>query len=926
MNVTLPAVLPRLAPDVDAALAWSRYATRLVTADPALRDWVRAHTAAPFDFAPAAAVLDAARADDDPARLAAALRRVRQQVLLHTLARDLTGRATLAEIVATLSAFADRAVAVAADATHARLARTYGEPRSADDGRAQRLCVVALGKLGGGELNASSDIDVVFVYPDEGETDGAQRIANREFFDRQGRALVALLNDTTADGFVFRVDLRLRPYGDSGPLTLPFAGLEHYLITQGRMWERYAWLKARPLTGERDDELAALVAPFVYRKYLDYDAYEGLRDVHRQIREQAARRGHDDDIKLGRGGIREIEFTVQALQLVRGGRDAALRVRGTLPALAALAERALLPGPAVDALTTAYVYLRTLEHRLQYRDDRQTQRVPADPVERAAIAAAMGDADTASFDATLARQRADVDVAFSGAFATAAADTDEAGARFASVWEAGSPDVHREALAAAGFADPDALLATLATMRRSSRYLALPAQSRARVDRIVPQLLAAASATPGASGAQVTLVRLLSLLEAVARRSAYLALLLEHPPLMPRLARLMGASAWAADYLTRRPLLLDELLQAGTLLAPPDWDAWRAELGATLATLGDDAERQMDALRHFKHAQTFRLLVQDLAGELTVERLADHLSALADIVVDATVTACWRQPGGGGGSGGGDGHAPRFAVVAYGKLGGRELGYASDLDLVFLYDVGPDDPDPDGAPQRYARLAQRVNLWLTQVTAAGDLYATDLRLRPDGASGTFCSSLAAFRKYQHASAWTWEHQALTRARAVAGDPAIAAAFEAERTAILRQPREAARLASEVVAMRERMHAGHPNRSALFDVKHDPGGMVDIEFIVQYLVLAHAAEHAVLTRNAGNIALLHEAADLDLIPAASAVAVADAYRVFRRVQHAVRLTGASHVRVEPAAYARPRADVDALWTRVFGAPRGTGAVR
>ncbi len=897
-----------------AALAWSRYATRLLTADPALRDWLAARLDTPFAFAPE---LDAlAAAGDDSATVGVALRKLRQRVMLHTLARDLTGRAPLAEVVSTLSTFADYAVAVAADVTHRKLARDFGQPRAESDGAPQRLAVVALGKLGGGELNASSDIDVVFVYPEDGETDGARRIANAEFFDRQGRALAALLADTTADGFVFRVDLRLRPYGDSGPLTITLPGLERYLVTQGRMWERYAWLKARPLTGDCADELAALVTPFVYRKYLDYDAYEGLRDVHRQIREQAERRGHGDDVKLGRGGIREIEFTVQALQLVRGGRDPGMRVRGTRDALAAVAERELLPAHAVATLADAYDYLRRLEHRLQYRDDEQTQRVPGDADERAALAATMGAQDLAGFDAERARHRDNVDQWFGMAFT--GTDGDDASA-WAGVWDAPSPDNDRERLAAAGFADPDNLLLTLRTMRQSSRYTALPAASRVRFDKLVPQLIGAAAAVPGPSGAQVTLTRLLTLLEAVARRSAYLALLLEHPPLLPRLAQLMGASAWAADYLTRHPLLLDDLLDAQTLFAAPDWDAWRADLATQLAAHPDDAERQMDVLRHFKHAESFRLLVQDLAGELTVERLADHLSALADIVVDAAVDACWAHLYAG------EFGAPRFCVVAYGKLGGRELGYASDLDLVFLYDVAPDDPDPDGAPQRYARLAQRVNNWLTQTTAAGDLYATDLRLRPDGASGTFCSSLNAFRKYQRESAWTWEHQALTRARAVAGDATIAAAFEAERDVILRTPRDPAKLEADVVAMRERMHAGHPNRSSEFDVKHDPGGMVDIEFAVQYLVLAHAAAHPVLTRNAGNITLLHEAAELGLVTPAAAVAVADAYRVYRRVQHAVRLPGATHVRVDPAPYARPRADVAALWTHVFGAPRAVGAV-
>jgi glutamate-ammonia-ligase adenylyltransferase len=408
-------------------------------------------------------------------------------------------------------------------------------------------------------------------------------------------------------------------------------------------------------------------------------------------------------------------------------------------------------------------------------------------------------------------------------------------------------------------------------------------------------------------------MRMFDLLEAVSRRSAYLALLIEHPPLLPRLANLVGASAWAAGYLTRHPILLDELLDTRLLLAEPDWNAWRKELDTALRAAGDDAERQMDALRHFQHAQTFRLLVQDLAGALTVERLADHLSALADIVLEATMRAAWAQMRGPAAP------PPRFAIVGYGKLGGKELGYASDLDLVFLYDVDASDSDADEQPQRLARLAQRMNTWLTSTTAAGQLYETDLRLRPDGASGLIVSSLAAFRRYQHENAWTWEHQALTRARFVAGDAAIGEAFERERETLLRLPRDARRLAEDVVDMRRRMHAGHANPTGLFDLKHDEGGMVDIEFAVQYLVLAHAHEHAVLTRNAGNIALLGIAGELGLVAAALASSVADAYRAYRRQQHAVRLTGAAQARVDPGPHAERRAAVNALWRALFGTP-------
>jgi glutamate-ammonia-ligase adenylyltransferase len=460
-----------------------------------------------------------------------------------------------------------------------------------------------------------------------------------------------------------------------------------------------------------------------------------------------------------------------------------------------------------------------------------------------------------------------------------------------------------------GYADPAGLTGELARVRASNRYVQLPAPSRQRVDALVPQLLAvAASARVDGADAQTVFRRLFGLLEAVSRRSAYLALLTEHPPVLPRLAQLMGASAWAADYLTRHPLLLDELLDARVLLAEPDWSTWHAELTRLVAEHAGDQERQMDALRHFQHAQSFRLLAQDLAGMLTIERLADHLSALADMILAATLAEVWAQMRGPVAA------PPQFAIVGYGKLGGKELGYVSDLDLVFLYD----DPD-DSAPERYARLAQRLITWLTSTTAAGTLYDADLRLRPDGASGLMVSSLTSFRRYQRVEAWTWEHQALTRARFVAGDAAIGAAFEVERDAILRLPRDPAKLAADVIEMRRRMAAGHPNPTRLFDLKHDAGGMVDVEFAVQFLVLAFAHEHATLTRNAGNIALLRMAGELSLVPALLALAAADAYRDYRRLQHQIRLTGAPHARVDPDTLAGQRAAVAALWTRVFGAP-------
>jgi glutamate-ammonia-ligase adenylyltransferase len=886
--------------DLPSAIAFSRFAQRVRDADPGRFAALAAAIDTPWrwDENELAALSSA----PDAASLGSALRHLRQGVYLTTLLRDLTGRAGLAEVCRTTTRLAEVAVASAVEAHTRWLVDIHGEPRNGGRGTAQRLLVIAMGKLGGGELNVSSDIDLVFVYPEDGETDGPRPIANQEFFDRLGRRVIGSLDERTTDGFVFRVDMRLRPYGESGPLSCSFAALEAYLVAQGRTWERYAWLKARPLTGGSSDEFMRLVTPFVYRKYLDYDAYEGLRDVHRQIREQGLRRDYAANLKLGPGGIREIEFIVQALQLVRGGRDPGLRERGTLPALAALRARGLLPDQAVTDLSAAYSFLRNLEHRLQYRDDAQTQDLPADSAECTALARAAGFGNSTEGLRALEQHRSAVTRHFNALFGELPTQESDA---LVSAWLDPQPDANlTAALTAIGYAQPEAVIEALARVRKSNRYLQLPARSRGRFDALVPQLMRVAA---GTSEPQPVFLRLLALLETISGRSAYLALLVEHPPVLPRIAQLMAASAWGADYLTRHPILLDELLDSHALLAEPDWDTWRRELAAVLALHAGDSERQIDALRHFQHAQAFRLLVQDLNGLLSIERLADHLSALADIVLAATLSCCWEVVRGD------DRDDPHFAIVGYGKLGGKELGYASDLDLVFLYD----DPR-DAAAERYARLAQRLNAWLTSATAAGRLYETDLRLRPDGVSGLLVSSLDAFRQYQRTQAWPWEHQALTRARFVAGDTAVGSAFESEREFILRLPRDTVLLKGDIVTMRRKMHAAHPNRSTRFDIKHDPGGMVDVEFSVQYLVLAHACRHAVLCRNAGNIALLRVAAELELAPASLVDPAVHAYREYRRVQHQLRLQGAQEARAEPSLHVTHRAAVAALWRAVFGA--------
>ncbi|MGH8752223.1 MAG: bifunctional [glutamate--ammonia ligase]-adenylyl-L-tyrosine phosphorylase/[glutamate--ammonia-ligase] adenylyltransferase, partial [Burkholderiales bacterium] len=573
----------------------------------------------------------------------------------------------------------------------------------------------------------SSDIDLVFIYPEEGESGGPRVISNHEFFERLGRKLIAAMSEITTDGYVFRMDMRLRPYGESGPLAANFAMLEDYFVTQGREWERYAWLKARVVCGGRDEELMKLIHPFVFRRYLDFGMLNSLRGLHAQIRQEVRRRDLRDNIKLGPGGIREIEFITQMFQLIRGGREARLRVRPTLAALAGLAHLRLLPQDVVDELRNAYVFLRNLEHRLQYLDDAQTQTLPHHAQDQALIAQAMNCGDYAALLQQLSGHRARVGLHFEHVLAEPQNATPE----LLPLWQGTlTDDEAMMQLARLGFHDPQLILQHMKNLRLSPRYRQMPALNQARLDALMPVLIETAAAQGDAA-----LTRVLQFVESIARRESYLALLAEHPQALQSLVRLCGASAWAAEYLTRHPLVLDELLDPRALYAEPDWPRLEMALHAQLEHA--DTEQQMDSLRQFHHAQVFRLAAQDLAGVLPLERLSDHLSALADLILEQVLRLCWMALR--------NKHRaqPNFSIIGYGKLGGKELGYASDLDLVFLYD----DDNPD-AQEIYARLAQRINNWLTSTTGAGILYDIDLRLRPDGASGLLVSSFSAFADYQ----------------------------------------------------------------------------------------------------------------------------------------------------------------------------------
>ena len=847
----------------------------------------------------------------DEITLKKALRQLRQRVILRIIYRDLNGLADLYEVMQTTTSLAEIAIKTAVKFNATWLQGNI----SADCG----FVVVGMGKLGGGELNVSSDVDLIFAF--EPSQAWSADLSEQDFYNQLGKKVIATLNDVTEDGFVFRVDMRLRPFGSEGVLVPNLDALEEYYQNNGREWERYAWIKGRVIAG-RQGGVDKLLKPFVFRKYLDYGAISSMRDLKLQIHQDVNTKGKQDDIKLGRGGIREIEFIAQVFQLIRGGQDASLQIKPTLEVLKRLQIKNLLSEINVKQLVDSYVFLRNLEHRLMYVDDAQTQDLPKTDEAKARVAKAMNFADWGVFLAQLNLHRKNVQAHFDAIFngqtqLVKQRENTKTAPWFDSVWQdtltnesAIAPEylsASLQALSDASYSDATQTLQQLQMLRNSSRYLHLPALSRQRFDTLMPLVIKQASLE---SNADAALLRTINLLENICRRASYLALLAEFPQALHLVIQLCAASPWLAQYLAAHPILLDELLDTQNLYAAPDFDAMKQTLTQKMTELTGDSEAQMNAMRHFKHAAIMRFAAQDLivkngTGRLTLEVLSDYLSALAEVIVQVSLPTIWqtlkfkhRK-------------TSQFAVIGYGKLGSKELGYVSDLDIIFLYEDNHAD-----APEIYARFAQRISSWFNTLTSAGLLYETDLQLRPDGNSGLLVSSIAAFREYQLNKAWVWEHQALTRARFVAGDASIGAAFESIRIEVLTQIRDVQKLKTEVINMREKMRAAQTFMSGMFDIKHSVGGIIDVEFLVQYLVLINANKHSQLIENKGNIALLKRLGVLQIIDKNLAEKTAIAYREYRRMQHALKLQGATQMRVELKAVSEHARAVKALWNQVF----------
>jgi glutamate-ammonia-ligase adenylyltransferase len=878
---------------------------------------------------------------DLQARLRYELRSFRKREWLRILWRDVTGRAEVMDTCRDLSDLADVCVNHALDVLGTLCKQHHGLPLDSV-GKEQQLIVLAMGKYGAYELNLSSDIDLILVFPESGETTlsaewqvqypQARNTTIQQYFCKLGQLLVNALDTVTSDGFVFRVDLRLRPYGNSGALALPIDAIEEYYQTQGRDWERFAMIKVRAVSGEppRVAKLMSILRAFSYRRYLDFATIEALRDLKRQIEQQVRRKGMQDNIKLGNGGIREVEFIVQVLQLIYGGMHKHLQSPSILATLNGLVLERCMPADDAGALRTCYLFLRRLEHAVQGLEDKQTHSYPQDALAELRVALTLGYASRDALRAEFARVRAIVADNFADLIATDNGNSVAPDAGMTALWQGGlDTDKAQRALAALGYKQPDEVLRTLETWRKSRLFLALEKNSRERIDRFLPLLLGRLARE---HDPDLGFARVFSFVQAVAQRTAYLVLLLENPLALTQLITLCTASPWVAELLSRYPVLLDELLRP--LSRPPEKPELQDLLRQQLLRVAHDAlDEQLASLQSFKQEQMLTVAAAELAGTMPLMKVSDYLSWLAETVVEYVLELSWQQltaryglPHNSKGQSG----TRDFVVVGYGKLGGIELNYGSDLDLVFIHDGHAELQTTGGSSGTtyssafYVQLGQKLLSLLSTHTLTGKLYEIDLRLRPSGASGALVCSEAAFLRYQHESAWTWEHQALVRARVVAGSATLAQDFDRIRREVLGKQRDRLQLAKDIVNMRLRMRRelGSRKPGETFQLKQDAGGLVDIEFMVQYLVLAHAHEYPALLEWTDNMRLLDTAAVCGVLSVQDAATLQNTYIEYRTLLHRLALDKASY-QMTGGSLIEQRQQVAAIWAALFaGVPETT----
>lgn len=869
----------------------------------------------------------------DESDLKRRLRVLRRRETLRIAWRDLAGWADLSEVMASMSELADVCIDAALAWLYSTQITERGAPLGEQTGEPTSMVVLGLGKLGGNELNFSSDVDLIFAYPEQGSTAGRRPVSNHEFFLQLGRRLINVLSEATADGFVFRVDLRLRPNGNSGPLALGFDAMELYYQTHGREWERYALIKARVVAGDRmaGESLLTRLRPFVFRKYLDYGAVQAIREMKTLINRELQRKGVRNNIKLGPGGIREIEFIGQAFQLIRGGREPSLQQRSILPILEQLQNGGHLSTQTVADLVTAYHFLRKTENRLQMIADRQTHELPHEVLDHARLAIAMGFDNWPAFEAALRHHSDKVQQHFDQVFAVpeseAAAARDEG---FTGLWsDSLDEETAHSLLVARGFDEPGDVVSLLRGLRSGPAYTAFSGEGRARMDQLMPLVVVAAGETDTPS---VTLGQLIKVIEAIGRRSTYLVLLIENPTALSQLTRLCAASPWIANWISQNPVLLDELLDPVRLYAPPSSVELEQELRQRLLDVeADDLELQMEVLREFRHGHELRVAAADIGPGMAPEQVGVHLARIAEVVLRLSLETAHQglvaKHGEPTCRGEGPLTTPGFTIIGYGKLGSLELGYGSDLDMIFLFETcesGGTTTGPRQVPHEvfFARLGQRLIHILTTRTRAGLLYEVDMRLRPSGRAGPLVTSLAAFGEYQRHQAWTWEHQALVRARALAGKHELCQAFARIRRELLCTRRDPAHLRQDVVQMRNKMLAAQPHHdAALIDVKHGRGGIVDIEFMVQYWVLLQAADHPELAEHTDNIGILQALADAGLLSTEWSELLVSAYRQYLSTEHRLKLTEGGLL-VEHRELAGLADAVVCVWGQVFEQSSGS----
>lgn len=874
--------------------------------------------------------------EEHEAALKRALRQFHQKQMLRIIWRDVCKKAQVLEICADISALADAALDCALSVLHATLSEKWGEPIGARSGKPMQMVVIGMGKLGANELNLSSDIDLMFAYPEGGETRHAQgeSIANQQFFTRLGQALIDALDTVTADGFVFRVDMRLRPYGSEGALVCSFDAMETYYQNHGRDWERYALIKARIVAGDLKEGHGLLkqLRPFVYRRYLDFSAFDALRSMKLQINKQVRRKGLNKDIKLGSGGIREVEFIVQALQLVHGGRDKRLQEPSLYKAMTVLQENDYLPEDTVDELREAYAFLRSLEHKLQGLANKQTQTLVSDAVDQQRIAMAMRFADWDALMVALEQHRYRVAQHFSDVIRTDDEDkpavSDEQERQWNQVWrQEMTESAAQQYLEEKGFEDAQGTTKLIREFRKDRNFVMLEGESRIRFTRFIPVLLEAVAQVETPS---LALARVMMLISAVSRRTAYLVLMLENRNVLSAVVRLCTASPFVSEFLSQHPVLLDELLDG--IDEPPGKAVLQEELAQQLLRIDpDNFEDQMETLRYFKQSHTLQVAAAQITGRLTVMKVSDYLSFTAEAVLEQVLALSWdfltRKFGYPVNIDGAHGEID-FVVLGFGKLGGIELSYISDLDLVFLHNgaLAEDTVVTEGqrsinSRELYTRLAQRVIMMLGTQTLSGRLYEVDMRLRPSGESGLLVSSMEGFESYERKDAWTWEHQALVRARAVAGSRKLQGEFDALRASILGVVRDPIALAKDVTSMRGRMRDEFGKKSASersklsFIIKHSAGGIVDIEFMVQYLVLAYSGAHPELLHYPDNVRILEAATVAQLLDAEEHELLTQAYLGLRSALHRFALAQMEQGEL-PEELAQLQAGVGRVWKRLF----------